>query len=53
MPHFHLKKYTMKQDKEMFGENNEGRFVLGHVVIVLLYAVFAVVVGWGIGKLLC
>ena len=43
----------MKQDKEMFGENNEGLFVLGHVVIVLLYAVFAVVVGWGIGKLLC
>ena len=38
----------MKQDKEMFGENNEGRFVLGTIAIMLLYAVFAVVVGWAV-----
>lgn len=43
----------MKQDKEMFGKNNEAGFVLGTIAIMLLYVVFAGVVVWGVYKLLC
>ena len=42
-----------KEFEKMFGENNEGRFVLGTIAIMLLYVVFAGVVVWGVYKLLC
>lgn len=42
----------MKEDKEMFGENNEWRHVLASIAIVLLYIILAGVVVWGIYKLL-
>lgn len=42
-----------KEFEEMFGENNEGWYVLANIAIMLLYVVFAGVVVWGLYKLLC
>lgn len=41
----------MKQDKQMFGENNEIGYVLGNIGIVAFYVLIGVVI-WGVYKLL-
>lgn len=37
-----------KEFEKMFGENNEGRFVLGTIAIMLLYVVFVGAVVWAV-----